>query len=511
MALLAMGHVYWKRGMQNNHAVFEMFFRKNPFKGQYTVLGGISEALAFVRNFRFTDEDVEDIRDMAPEFEEGYLEYLKTVTTENITVYAVKEGSLVFPKTPLIRAEGPLIVCQFLETTLLTLCGYASLVATKASRMRLAAGFDKQILEFGLRRAQGPDGGISATRYSYLGSVDGTSNVKAKRLFNIPVKGTMAHSLVTSFTKDDNGNVGSIVINEINIKERALQYLSENNWQEANEQELDSFIAFAESFPDGFLALIDTYDSIQSGVPNFLAVALALNDAGHHARGIRLDSGDLAYISRMAREMFQQTGQTYGLDFFAKMIIVASNDIDEEVINSMNIQGHEIDVFGIGTNLVTCKSQPALGMVYKLVQLNGQPRIKLSEDVSKMIIPSSKDVYRLYNKDDVPFIDLMVTASDTDLEVGSEIMCHHPIEMKRTRALPTRIERLLNPIWKDNSAATLDTLDQCRERCIRQLKGFRPDHLRHSNPTPYMVSVTEEVRDTIKRTWETEAIVKTIS
>ena len=293
---------------------------------------------------------------------------------------------MVFPRIPLLRVEGPVLKAQLLETTLLTLVNFASLVATNAARFRAANSKpNKTFLEFGLRRAQGPDGGLTASKYCYLGGFDGTSNVLAGKLFGIPVRGTHAHAYVNSY-KDLDGLTETELLDQSTNERRPFaplcaQYLDEIAGilniavTETNKGELAAFISFAIAFPKNFLALVDTYDVLKSGLPNFLAVARALHDFGYKAIGLRLDSGDLAYLSIQVRKRFELVAEKMSLpDYFAKFTIVASNDINEDTLISLEKQNHEIDTFGIGTHLVTCQKQPALGCVYKLVEVKSNER-----------------------------------------------------------------------------------------------------------------------------------------
>ena len=286
---------------------------------------------------------------------------------------------MVFPRIPLLRVEGPILKTQLLETTLLTLVNYASLVATNAARFRAATAPGKELLEFGLRRAQGPDGGLSASRYCYLGGFDGTSNVLAGKLYGIPIKGTHAHAYVSSYESMEDLNqrelVDSVTRESRPFADLCLKYLNELApilniiADETNKGELAAFVSYAIAFPTNFLALVDTYDVLKSGLPNFLAVARALHECNYKALGLRLDSGDLAYLSLEVRTRFVATGKFFQVPYFDKFTIVASNDINEETLMSLEEQGHSIDSFGIGTHLVTCQKQPALGCVYKLVEV----------------------------------------------------------------------------------------------------------------------------------------------
>jgi nicotinate phosphoribosyltransferase len=278
-----------------------------------------------------------------------------------------------------MRIEGPVSKTQLLETTLLTLVNYASLVATNAARFRSATGADKTLLEFGLRRAQGPDGGLSASKYCYLGGFDGTSNVLAGKLYGIPIKGTHAHAYVNSYECMNDlteRNLRDSLSGESRpFADLCLQYLKEIAPilkiipDETNKGELAAFVSYAIAFPTNFLALVDTYDVLKSGLPNFLAVARALHECNYKALGLRLDSGDLAYLSLEVRARFHEAAKKYNIDYFKDFDIVASNDINEDTLVSLGQQGHAINTFGIGTHLVTCQKQPALGCVYKLVEV----------------------------------------------------------------------------------------------------------------------------------------------
>ena len=278
-----------------------------------------------------------------------------------------------------MRTEGPVIKTQLLETTLLTLVNYASLVATNAARFRSAIGADKTLLEFGLRRAQGPDGGLSASKYCYLGGFDGTSNVLAGKLYKIPIKGTHAHAYVNSYESMDDLTqkelCDRLTGQPRQFADLCLKYLNELGPvlkilpDETNKGELAAFVSYAIAFPTNFLALIDTYDVLKSGVPNFLAVARALHECNYQANGVRLDSGDLAYLSVEVRGKFYETSKKFNLPYMEHFTIVASNDINEDTLISLEQQGHSIDSFGVGTHLVTCQKQPALGCVYKLVEV----------------------------------------------------------------------------------------------------------------------------------------------
>ncbi|KAF4746983.1 Nicotinate phosphoribosyltransferase, partial [Perkinsus olseni] len=407
---ISMAYAYWKSGKEKEHAVFDVYFRKCPFGGEFTVCAGIDEVVRYVNTFRFTQLHIDYLQSQMPEADPEFFQYLLTLDASNLTIHAVREGDFVFPREPVLRVAGPLIVCQLMETAILNLVNFPCLVATQAARFRIAAGDDAQLLEFGARRAQGPDGALTASRYAYVGGFDGTSNVKAGHVFGIPIAGTHAHAFVNSFHSledlDEDTRISpdpETLTAKVNTHEfeqaciSAREELCEAIGFQVNccnDGELAAFIRYAQAFPTNFLALVDTYETILSGVPNYLSVALGLwRFAQIQAVGIRLDSGDLAYLSMRAREVFSTAADAFaneGFQFIAGSRIVASNDINEAVLLSLHDQPHSIDSFGIGTNLVTCQAQPALGMVYKLVELNGQPRMKLSQDFEKQGVPSRK-------------------------------------------------------------------------------------------------------------------------
>ena len=370
------------RVLENNKheriASFDVLFRKNPF-GEFTIFCGLEESLKFASNFRFAKEDIEYLKrcEFAWNGPRFFDEYLAAVDCSQITIEGIKEGTVVFPRVPLVHVTGPLGVAQLLETTLLTLINYASLVATNAARHRLTAGDEAQLLEFGLRRAQGVDGGVSASRYAYVGGFDATSNCEAGRQFGIPVRGTHAHSFVQAHSKweDIDGNkVGECEdfcgeAREM-LKELREAMSSDKNsgsknhglchFGETNESELISFCAYAIAFPNSFLALIDTYDTLKSGIPNYVAVALTLRKFGFQPVGVRIDSGDLSYLSLMVREFMVEAerclelrGHPFAKGLAQKTKITASNDINETVLRELKQSGHSIDAF-IGTHLVTC-------------------------------------------------------------------------------------------------------------------------------------------------------------
>jgi len=508
---LTMAYAYHHSGKQDDHAVFDLFFRKNPFGGEFTIFGGLTEVLRFVDNFKFSDDDINYVSSVIPRCSDNFKNWLANIDCTKVKIYSVKEGNVIFPYVPMMRIEGPLGVCQLLETPFLNLTSYSSLITTNAARMRLAAGDDKTLVEFGLRRAQGPDGAVSAARYSFIGGFDGTSNVMAGRLFDIPLSGTQAHSYISSFSglnelknktlkNKKNGR-------KQNFVERALHYRSELQFEDTKEGELAAFITYAQAFPDDLLALVDTYNTLKSGVPNFVSVALALNELGYTAVGIRLDSGDLAHLSKETRKLFQKISQQFQVNF-QKLKIVASNELNEQTLLSLNQQGHEIDIFGVGTNLVTCQSQPALGCVYKLAEVNNQPRIKLSQDSGKITIPGKKNAFRLYGREGYPLVDLMMLTDEDAPKEGRRILCCHPYdETRRTYVTPTAVQPLYSNVWDGKITEEQPDLREIQKYVKGQLKKMREDHLRNLNPTPYKISVSEKLNNFMQQLLKKEASV----
>lgn len=555
---ISMTYAYWKAGKHQKRAVFDLYFRKCPFKGAFTILAGTSDAVRFLNSFTFTEDDVSFIKSQLPNAEDEFFDYLRSMNCSEVKLYGIVDGTIVFPNYPCLRLEGPLAVVQLLETPLLNIMNFASLIATNTARMRLAIGLNSKckILEFGTRRAQGPDGAMSASRYSYLGGADGTANVRAGQLHDIPVVGTHAHAFITSFSGLKDMRLDLTLPNGRSAREfidAALELKSTSSLAtlQQNEGELAAFLTYALSFPEGCLCLIDTYDSLKSGARNFIFVAAALYRMGFKAKGIRLDSGDLAYLSKECRTLFRAAEKELGLweGFADDMNIVASNDINEAVLISLNEEGHEINTFGIGTNLVTCQAQPALGMVFKLAELDGIPTMKLSQEISKTSTPARKDVFRLFNSNGEAILDLVQAADretyayikeNADLNerartpdsasrafrmpqkrtatsapsCGERIFCRSlNDEHKRCYVTPTKVIRLLKLLWDGGKeiADEEDTfpqpvnLKEARTNVLKQLRMLRPDHLRSLNPTPYKVAATSDFFDFFHEMWQRTA------
>lgn len=383
---LTMAYSYWKANMHEQESVFHLFYRKNPFKGNYAIAAGLDAAINFLSQFRFEKDDIDYLatlcgNDGKPLFEEGFLTYLEEMAF-SCTILAIPEGTPVFPYQPLLRIQGDIIQCQLLETPLLNLLNFNTLIATKASRVCYAAA-GESVLEFGLRRAQGQDGAISASRAAYIGGCAATSNVLAGKLYGIPVKGTHAHSWVMSF-----------------------------------DEELDAFETYAAAMPNNCVFLVDTYNTIE-GVKKAIQVGLKLKEKGYELAGIRLDSGDLAELSIQSRKLLDEAG-------FVSAAIVASNDLDEYTITSLKAQGAKINVWGVGTKLATAYDQPALGGVYKLAAIREkgkewQYRIKLSEQIIKVSNPGILQVRRFYDKETGLALGDMIYSESIDFEKNNII------------------------------------------------------------------------------------------
>ncbi|NXE16366.1 PNCB phosphoribosyltransferase, partial [Lophotis ruficrista] len=476
--------------------------------------------------------DVAYLRSVLPSTtEDAFFDYLATLDASEVTVSAAPEGSVVFARVPFLQVKGPLLVVQLLETTLLCLVSYASLVATNAARFRFLAGPDVKLMEMGLRRAQGPDGALSASKYSYVGGecrpaapppaaprpcryprvpavpvgFDYTSNVLAGKLYGIPVRGTVAHSFVMSFTsleevrpRELSPLAGGEPVDLPALAERWLRRVCEvlrTPPEKANRGELAAFASYAVTFPRDFQGLLDTYCVRRSGLPNFCAVALALHQLGYRAVGVRLDSGDLARQSKEVRRMLRACGAHFQVPWLETIPIAVSNDISEQSLEEFNREGSEIDMIGVGTNLVTCPLQPSLGCVYKLVEVNGFPCLKLTEDEEKMTIPGTKTVYRLYDAAGHPFMDLMALEEEPSPSAGQELAVRVLGQLGETsKVVPTAVEPLHRTYFRDGQLCEpLPSLSEVRNHAQVSLNLLSPSHRRLRDPEPYPVAMTERL------------------
>ncbi|GAB2536641.1 nicotinate phosphoribosyltransferase [Rufibacter soli] len=457
MYQLTMAQGYWKKGLAEQEAVFHMYFRSNPFEGGYSVCAGLEDVIDLLQNFHFSKEDLRYLGSLKGSqgqnlFEESFLSYLENLSF-TCEVAAIPEGTVVFPNEPLLRIKGPILQCQLLETPLLTILNFQTLIATKAARIVDAAQGD-QVMEFGLRRAQGPDGGLSAARAAFIGGIGGTSNLLAGHLFQIPVKGTHAHSWVMSFPAEE-----------------------------------EAFEAYAEVFPHDSVFLVDTYNTLE-GIKKAITVGQKMREQGKELKGIRLDSGDLAYLSIEGRKLLDEAG-------FPHVSIVASNDLDENLIQSLKIQGAKIDTWGIGTKLVTAYDQPALGGVYKLAALR-QPggeweyKVKLSEQLIKISTPGILQVRRFY-KNNTMVGDMIYSETLSPTEAPTMVHPNDPTQQK-TFPQDCQQEDLLVPIFKEGKCVyTSPTLPQIQERTKSQVHHLHETNRRLLNPHTYKVGLEEQL------------------
>ena len=441
---------YLEEGMTEQRAVFDLFFRTNPFEGGYAVFAGLGPALEYLETLRFTAEELEYLQTLGL-FKPRFIEFLRDFRFRG-TVTAPPEGTVIFAEEPLLTVEGSLAEAQFVETALLTIINYQTLVATKAARMVQAAG-GGTVIEFGLRRAHGPNGGLSCSRAACVGGARSSSNVLAGMEYGIPVRGTQAHSWIMAFP-----------------------------------DELTSFRAYAAAFPDTCILLVDTWDTLKSGVPHAIIVARELRTQGHQLKGIRIDSGDLVYLSREARRMLDEAG-------CPEVRIVGSNDLDEYLIESMRNEGSRIDIYGVGTKLVTCAGPGggALGGVYKLVELEGRPLLKRSNDPIKTTLPGRKRLLRALTTDG-RFIQDVICLHGEEPQPGDTV--YDPMNPLRQVNLPVgaHCSDLQGVVMRDGvRCCREETLDEMADRSVRELALLPEGCLRFINPHRYKVSVTDRL------------------
>ncbi len=443
---LTMAQAYFFHGQKDNIAVFDYFFRKLPFEGGYAIFAGLEDILDILQDFRFDRNDLDFLRSRG--FKPEFLKFLEQFRFTG-SIWSSLEGDVVFPVRPVLQVEALIIEAQIVETLILNILNFQTLVATKASRMRLAAG-ENILIDFGLRRAQGP-GGYYASRACFVGGFNATSNVMAGRDYGIPVSGTMAHSYIESF--DD---------------------------------ELKAFSHFAEGQPEGCVLLVDTYDTLDSGLPNAILTAKMMEEKGHRLFGIRLDSGDLAYLSKQCREILDRAGLDY-------VKIAASNQLDEHIIKSLLEQQAPIDVFGVGTNLVTGAPDAALDGVYKLAFSGGKPRIKISENVKKITLPHRKQVFRVLD-DDGRFAGADAVTINTEQDV--DIM-YHPLFPDKSLAIgDKRKEPLLHKIVEGGRRLSPSTsLNEIARYSTERLKLLPEEYKRFNYPHVYKVGISGLLRN----------------
>lgn len=447
-----MGQGYFTEGKHTQRAVFDVFFRPNKLI-TYSVAAGMEQAAEYLENLHFDEDDLAYLRSLGI-FTEDYLACLRDLRfTGDVT--AVREGEIVFPYEPILTVSAPMLEAQLVETALLTFINHQTLIASKAAKICAAAGGG--VMEFGLRRAQGPDAGIYGARAAMIGGCVGTSNVYAGKLFDVPVSGTMAHSWVMNFPS-----------------------------------ELEAFRAYAKSFPDNCLLLVDTYDTLRSGVPHAIQVFKELRDQGYEPKGIRLDSGDLAYLSKAARAMLDEAG-------FENAIICASGDLDENLIRSLKAQGARIDTWGVGTKLITSADMPALGGVYKLAAVyEGEteiPKIKLSDTTEKTTNPGVKEVYRIYDAPShMAIADLIVRAGET-IDETKPLTIFHPVDTwKRMTITNFTVRKLREPLFVGGKrVAPQYKLSEISAYRASEQAHFWEEYLRQDMPHIYKVDLSDQL------------------
>ena len=441
---LSMAQVYFNKN-ENQQAVFDYYFRNLPYKGGYAVFAGLEELLDIIETLRFSEADLEYLK--SHDFEPAFLEYLNDFRFSG-NIKSMAEGEVVFPNAPILEVEANLIEAQIIETILLNILNFQTLIATKASRIRNVAG-NKTLLDFGLRRAQGP-GGYYASRAAVIGGFDGSSNVVTGRDFGISISGTMAHAFVQSY--DD---------------------------------ELTAFRDFAKHRPKNCVLLVDTYDTLKSGVPNAITVAKEMEERDQKLLAIRLDSGDLAYLAKRSRKLLDDAGLNY-------VKIAASNQLDEYVIQSLQNQNAPIDIYGVGTNLVIGKPDGALDGVYKLAFANGKPRIKISESISKVTLPHKKQVFRMFTEE-----GHLVGADAVALEEEWHLnRMHHPVEPFKNLTLASLKQKpMLQPVMTDGKRTYPEkSLEEITVFSKKQVDALPEEYKRFDNPHIYKVGISTQLK-----------------
>lgn len=443
---ITMAEVYFKKGRHQNRAVFDYFFRKPPYKSGYTIFAGLENLLDILENFRFTEQDIEFLHQQ--KLSEDFLEYLSNYQFRG-DIYSMREGEIVFPTEPILTVEAEMLDAQLVETVLLNMLNFQSLIATKAARMRQVAG-KRGLIDFGLRRAQSA-GGYHAARAAIIGGFNATSNVVAGKDFQIAVSGTMAHSLIQSY--DD---------------------------------ELTAFRHFAEIRPHDCVLLVDTYNTLKSGVPNAIKVAKEMEAKGQKLKGIRLDSGDLAFLSRKARQMLDEAGLNY-------VKIAASNQLDENLIKSLNEQGAQIDLFGVGTNLITGQPDSALDGVFKLAAYNDEPRVKISESTTKITLPGKKQVMRLLDETG-QFAGTDAVCLKTHDQLGK---IYHPFDKLKSMDVGNyQKEPLLQLVMKNGKRVQEPIkLESIQSYAQKRLKQLPDEFKRFEYPHLYKVGLSHKLNE----------------
>ena len=458
---LTMMQGYFRNKDRNETVIFDAFYRNNPMDSGYSICAGLEQVIDYINNLHFEDDDIAYLRSLGI-FGEDFLDYLRDFHFSG-DIYAIPEGSIMFPREPMIKVIAPIMEAQLVETAILNIINHQSLIATKTARVIHAAQGDG-IMEFGLRRAQGPDAGIYGARAAMIAGCIGTSNVLAGQMFDVPVKGTHAHSWIMSFP-----------------------------------DELTAFRAYARLYPTACILLVDTYDTLKSGVPNAIKVFQEMKEAGIPLTfyGIRLDSGDLAYLSKKAKKMLDAAG-------FSDAVISASNDLDENLISSLKLQGAAINSWGVGTNLITSKDCPSFGGVYKLAAIRTadgsfQPKIKLSENVEKVTNPGNKTFYRVYDKKTGKIKADLICLYDETFDESEDLKLFDPnAPWKKTR-LPggsyTLREMLIPVIKAGKTIYTSPGVMEIREICNHEKDTIWDETKRFVNPQEIYVDLSQKLYD----------------
>ena len=458
---ITMMQAYFKNNNKNKMAIFDVFYRKNPMDGGYAISAGLEQVIEYINNLHFTEDDINYLASLKI-FEDDFLDYLKNFKFTG-DIHAIPEGSVMFPREPMLKVIAPIMEAQFIETAILNILNHQSLIATKAARICYAAEGDG-IMEFGLRRAQGPDAGIYGARAAVIGGCSGTSNVLTGQMFDVPVMGTHAHSWIMSF--DD---------------------------------EYTAFYTYAKLYPMACTLLVDTYDTLNSGVPNAIKVFKQIKKEGIELKnyGIRLDSGDLAYLSKKARKMLDDAG-------FKDATITASNDLDEFLIASLKMQGAEITNWGVGTNLITSKDCPSFGGVYKLAAImedgeNFTPKIKLSDNSEKITNPGNKKIYRIYEKENNKIkADLICLENETFTE-NEDMHLFDPHEPWKKTVLKagtfTLKEMLVKVFDKGQCVYHSDSVMKLRDFAISEMETLWEETKRFENPHQVYVDLSQKLYD----------------
>ncbi len=452
------------QGYFKNHVtetvIFDAFYRSNPCDGGYAIAAGLDQVIDYIKNLKFSTEDIEYLRGLHI-FDEDFLEYLSNFKFSG-DIYAIPEGTIVFPREPLVKVVAPIMEAQLIETAILTIINHQSLIATKSSRVVYAAKGDG-IMEFGLRRAQGPDAGVYGARAAMIGGCIGTSNVLAGQLFDVPVLGTHAHSWIMSFP-----------------------------------DEYTAFKTYADMYPNACCLLVDTYDTLKSGVPNAIRVFQEMRDAGIPLKhyGIRLDSGDLAYMSKQARKLLDAAG-------FDDAYIAASSDLDEYLIESLKIQNCKISSWGVGTNLITSKDCPSFGGVYKLAAIKDEatgtfiPKIKLSENTEKITNPGNKTIYRIYDKKHGKIKADLISLADETFNEKEDMIIFDPLatwKKTKIKANTYILRELLVPVFKQGECVyTSPSVMDIQKTCLEELDTLWDETRRFVNPQAVYVDLSDKL------------------